>query len=238
MIRFSQLKTIARSPAHYQYALTHPTDPTPAMRIGTLTHGMVLGGPQPVVYEGERRGNAWKEFKAAHEGVEIVTVAEHDQARAIADAVLADRRVTELLEGTTKETRADRVMHGLHVCGTPDAFSDTIVLDLKTTADARPDAFAWQCRKMHYAVQVVFYGDLLGGRDRHLIVGVEAKGPHPVTILELTPEMVDRARRTYIGWIEQLQNCTLSGVWPGYSEAVLPLDAIESLELDFEEAAE
>lgn len=256
MLRFSTLKVIARSPAHYQHALTHPFQPTPAMRLGTLVHRLVLGGaepepsgPPPVVYDGQRRGKAWAEFRDAHPGVEIVTIAEHERALAekeeelahaqvIADAVLGDMRVQRLLEGTTKERRIVGRLHGRDVHGTPDAFSDDLVLDLKTTADARPEAFVWQARKLHYATQVTWYGDLLGGRKRHVLVAVETKAPYPVTVMQLTDALVDVSRRTYVGWIEQLQACELAGVWPGYSEAILPLDATETVDLDFSEAAE
>lgn len=237
-LRFSTLKTIARSPLHYQYALTHEFEPTPAMRLGTLVHRMVLGGPETIAYDGTRRGKDWEAFKAAHSDVEIVTVSERDSARAIADAVQRDMRVARLLEGTVKEQRITGRLHGREVQGTPDAYDDDTVIDLKTCADARPEAFSWQARKMHYGPQVTWYGDLLGSRKRHILIAVETKAPYPVTVMQLTPAMVDMGRRTYIGWIEMLQACELAGVWPGYSEAILPLDAVDSLDLDFEEAAE
>lgn len=244
-IRFSNLKHIARSPAHYLASLNTDFEPTAAMRTGTIVHAMVLGG-RLTVYEGERRGNAWKEFKAAHDGTTIVTAKEVEAARPVADAVLADRRVRELLEGTTREETVFWDHVGRACRGTPDAYRSDMVLDLKSTTDTRPDKFEWQCRRMAYTVQAVWYADGLrragkANPERHVIVGVEVKAPYPVTVFELTPRMVDEARRTYGGWMETLRVCEESDRFPAYSEAILPLDVIETeaeIEFDITEAAE
>jgi hypothetical protein len=85
-VSFSALKRIAQSPAHYLAGL-HGTYDSPAMRLGRLVHQMVLGGPPPLVWEGERRGNAWKSFRELHGAADIVTSSEVELATRIADAV-------------------------------------------------------------------------------------------------------------------------------------------------------
>lgn len=259
MLRFSALKHIARSPLHYQHALTTTFEPTPAMRLGTAVHQIVLGGasqeptkPKPVVYEGQRRGNAWKEFQAANPGVEIITIAEFEreleaieaeraQAQRIADAVLGDERVQRILDGAVCEQTIVTKLRGRPFRGTPDIRKPRAIWDLKTTTDARLEAFKWQARKMHYSVQTVVYGDLaraaeLADPDTYGLIAVETKAPFPVTVFQLTPQLVDVSRRTYIGWMETLANCEASGRFPGYSDAIESLDAVESVELDFTES--
>lgn len=257
-LRFSTLKHIARSPLHYQHALTTTFEPTPAMRLGTAVHQIVLGGtspeptkPKPVVYEGQRRGNAWKEFQAANPGVEIITIAEFEreleaieaeraQAQRIADAVLGDMRVQRILEGAVKEQRITTQLRGREFGGTPDVLKPSEVWDLKTTNDASLRNFVWDARRRHYFEQVTIYGDLaraakVADPTEYGLIAVETKAPYAVTVFRLGPSQVDASRRTYTSWMETLANCEASGRFPGYSDAIETIDAVESLELDFTE---
>lgn len=45
----SRLSLLRRSPAHMRYAIDHPSEPTPAMRLGTAAHLAIL---QPELFEG------------------------------------------------------------------------------------------------------------------------------------------------------------------------------------------
>lgn len=40
-VRFSQLKWMSRSPAHYRYYLEQPFEPTKAMRLGTAVDALL-----------------------------------------------------------------------------------------------------------------------------------------------------------------------------------------------------
>jgi hypothetical protein len=60
-VHFSRLKLMQLSPAHYRAAEDRDEE-TPAKRMGTLVHALVLGG-ELIVYDGERRGNAWRAFE-------------------------------------------------------------------------------------------------------------------------------------------------------------------------------
>ena len=185
-VRFSSLKHFSRSAAHYRAALTQPHRDTPAMRLGRLVDSYVFGGVQPVVYQGERRGNAWKDFVAQFEDFcgwcgatgecpitcprpvgaqqrspEIVTQAEADQARRCADSILGDVSAASVLQGS-RWTKIAWQFLGRDCVSHPDLLMDLFahyygITDLKTTTDAEPHHFVRHALKMQYHAQLAFY---------------------------------------------------------------------------------
>lgn len=239
-LHWSLLKLMAQSPAHVLYAATHEFDPTPHMRFGTLCHALTLGG-DVVVYEGERRGNAWKAFQAEHEGRFIVTSSEHAEARVIADAVLSDPVAAPLLAGR-HEVAWEANMFG-RPCGGRIDVAGPATVDLKTTNDASPFRFANACRRMAYHAQLAWYSDARRalGEDpgEAFIVGVETKPPYLVTVFRVTPRMLEEGRKLNRLWLERLEACERANEWPGYVQSALDLDVVEDVDLiiDGEEIA-
>ena len=70
-LRFSRLRWMARSAAHYRVAEELASKETPARRLGTATHALALGG-EILVYDGERKGNAWKAFEGLVRGEDFL----------------------------------------------------------------------------------------------------------------------------------------------------------------------
>lgn len=245
-IRYSHLRAIGRSPAHYRHACTGQREATPAMRTGTLVHGLVLGGGQTVVYDGERRGRAWSDFAAAHEGREIVTAAEVARAVPIADAVTADPVAGPLLraEEARREERLSWSMEGLACQGTPDYFNPAtgVLLDLKTCSDASPRAFGRHAWSYSYHAQLAWYAHALtlaGHTVREcLLVAVETSAPYGVSVHRLSPRLLEEGHRQWRAWWEQLRVCIAADQWPGYAEAVCELDMPAWMVEDDDDAAE
>ena len=239
-IRYSHLRAIARSPMHYRAAVEAPREQTPAMRMGTIVHGLVLGGGQTVVYDGERRGKAWADFASAHAGREIVTAAEVARAVPIVDAVMADPVAGPLLraEGARREETMAWSMDGLPCQGTPDSFDPTtgILLDLKTCADASPRKFSLHAWSYGYHAQLAWYAHALtlaGHTVREcLLVAVETSAPHGVTVHRLSPRALEEGTRAWRAWWEQLRICITADQWPGYAESICTLDVPAWLEED------
>lgn len=237
-VRFSSLKHMALSPAHYRYRLDHPFDSF-AMRLGRLTHTLALTPESPVVvFDGSRRGAAWKEFEKAHDGEEVYTAEEFETARAMADAVLADpvARAAMEDEAASVEQEVRWTLAGRNCGGRPDWFNAQRVLDLKSTTDAHPERFLRQVLRLGYHAQAAWYMEGIAAAGladprEATIVAVESKPPHAVTVFELAPSLLLAGRKLCRLWFEQLLVCERSGEWPGYSLCPVVLNAEEDLAL-------
>ena len=79
----------------------------------------------------------------------------------------------------------------------PDCFAGDIVLELKTTGDVSPRAFARTRRRFAYDVQAAHYVDavarMTGRRPRFAFVAVELAAPHYVWLHELSRAELARA---------------------------------------------
>lgn len=241
-LRFSWLKQIAKSPAHALYAMEHDIDDTPYLRLGRLVHSIVLGEFANPVWTGDRRGKEWLAFKAEHEGEDIVTEKEVDQAQAMALALAAHEEASKFLYGIREQTLTFQ-MAGRNCRATPDARHGAAahLSDLKSTTNASPHRFPWQALQLGYHAQLAFYKDACVAAGlpppRELaLVAVEVKPPHAVAVYVLTERAEDFGRRTYRLWMEQFLNCERSGVWPGYPMGTLdaPEEGVELVGVDGE----
>lgn len=236
-LHFSRLKLMSRSPAHYRVGFG---EPTPAMRFGTLVHTVLLGGDY-AVWEGDRRGNVWKDFEAKHEGRLIVTSKEYQAALQCAEAVRADRVAAPLLEGKHEQAWA-ATLYGRPCEGRIDIAGPRATVDLKTTSDASPWRFQRQCLALAYHAQLAWYQDARRalGEDpgEAYLIGVETKAPFAVTVLRITPRALDEGRRITRLWVERLEACELANEWPGYVQSAVDLDTSTDDEIVFRDGEE
>jgi hypothetical protein len=109
-LRYSVLKAMKESPAHARHLARRRSDgPSLAMRLGSGTHALLLGGKVQVssglssdyvsagvkainagegvrIYKGAvRRGKEWNKFLADNDGHTILTEKEHEQAQRVAE---------------------------------------------------------------------------------------------------------------------------------------------------------
>jgi hypothetical protein len=229
--RYSALKQFARSPLHYWHAMQDGFVSTRAMTLGSGGHAMLFGTPF-VVYEGQRRGNDWKAFQAEHVDTLILNEKEAAEARAMVDAVRGSALAMSVLFGPDMryEQRIDWTWNGRAYRSTPDAYSPTRIVDLKTTQDAEPGRVAWQSSKMHYHAQAALYREAIqathpGARieDCYLVV-VESKAPHPVTVLRFSDAALMAGLQSCIAWDRQRADCEERNAYPSYAQTVVPLD--------------
>lgn len=228
-LHFSMLKQFARSPAHFKAFVEEGFASSRAMGKGTLVHALVLGGDY-VLYEKDRRGNAWKEFAEANKGRFIVTQKELTEAQRIADAVMANPVAAPLLIGDP-EREWKATMHNRLCGGRIDVSGIGHTTDLKTTNDAEPFRFSKACLRMGFHAQLAWYQDARRalGEDpgEAWIVGVESKSPYAVTVLRVTERALEEGRKLTRLWIERLIGCELSDEWPGYVQSAIDLDIAE-----------
>jgi hypothetical protein len=231
-LRFSRLKLMGKSPAHY--AAYVPT-PTGAMETGTAADRLLLGGAV-IAYPGPvRRGKEYEAFAAKHPDACIVTQKEGALALGIAEAVNKCPDAMRLLKGVRQET-IYWDFNGRACRGTPDVRGDGFLTDLKTGETSDPRFFPFKVRRFAYHSQMSYYetGVALAGLPpvtQSYIVAVEQAPPHVVTVYRLTEQTIELGARLWRTWLEQLQVCEASNSFPPYSQSIVDLELFEDGEL-------
>lgn len=232
----SHLDRIARSPLHYRHYMSTPSVSTPAMMLGTALHCAVL---EPNLYVeqyavepefGDLRTKAAKEareeWRAVH-GHKIAIAA--DRAALIAgmrDALFADKDARLLLSGGAAEQTVLFDLDGTPCKARLDYYLPKFgaIIDLKSTLDASPHAFARSCASFRYHVQQAFYsqGAELAGLnvESFAFVAVESEPPHAVGVYELDLDAVMAGKALYERDLRTLNRCRASGEWPAYATGI------------------
>ncbi len=231
-LRFSRLKLMGKSPAHYA---AYEPQPTGAMETGTAADRLLLGG-KVLAYPGPvRRGKEYDAFAAANPDALIVTQKEGAVAYGIAEAVTACPDAMRLLTGARQDT-IYWDFNGRTCRGTPDVRGDGFLTDLKTGETSDPRFFPFKVRRFAYHAQMSFYetGVALAGLPpvtQSYIVAVEQAPPHVVTVYRLTENTIELGARLWRIWLEQLQVCEASGSFPPYSQSIVDLELFDDNEL-------
>lgn len=224
-VHFSTLKEMDRSPLHYRRAVDHGRADTTALRMGRVTHSLIL---TPEVADvavwsgGQRRGKAWEAFKAERADATIVTESEIANARAMRAAVERHPVARRLLAGGDAEVTVEWVdertllpcrarVDYLHELGS--------VVEVKTTKAAHPLAFSRASARYLYHAQLAFYVDGLRACGVDVayvrVIAIESAPPHDVCVYTVGEEVLDVGRRKVDGWLARVAECTASGRWPG-----------------------
>lgn len=242
-VNWSTLKHMARSPAHYHHRLTAKHEDTDAMKRGRVTHLAVFEPEryreETIVWDcGARKGKDWEQFVARNRGLEILTEGMHEAALAIAKAARADAVAAPYLTGGKGEQTLLWTYVELPLGATP-GFSveckgrvDFIanlgaIVDLKTCADASPDAFGRQVANLDYHAQAALYVDgyraATGVQLPYVVVAVEAVEPYVVQVYRVPDDVLALGRERYRALLSRLQMCRETSTWPGYAGAPLDL---------------
>lgn len=247
----SGAKRLLVTPYHY-HALTGertapPKAPTPGMVNGTLVHCLVLepdefGTRYTVSPEGvDPRSKAWREYcaQAVAAGLDVITPAMYERAKAQAEALRAVPEVAELLnaEGFTAEQSVywrDEA-HGLLLKCRPDGRAPVlhgagnVLLDVKTCTDASDEGFASAAAKFGYYMQDPWYCEGVEAATGLPVLGmvfgvVENEYPYAARAVMLSDEArregreaAARARSTYAA-------CITRDEWPAYPPGIAVID--------------
>ena len=237
----SGAKVLTRSPAHYRHHRDHPPAETPALRIGKAVHSLALEGRaayeaafavEPKADGRTKEGKAIKAaFAESAEGKTIITASEAELVESMAGAILAHPLAPALLADGTPELSMlwDDPETGCPCKGRMDLarLEAGAILDLKTTLDASPAAFARSVVSFGYATQAGAYmsGAVVLGADvtDFIIVAVEKSAPFAVGIYRLPDAALELGRRRWREACALYVQCLESGRWPGYPETITEL---------------
>lgn len=231
----SGARTLATScPARYLYEREHGRPDTPAFEFGRAYHSMVLGSGPPVIEINAKTRGTIAETRARAAGqIPLITkdyqraegMLRELRAHPIAGPLFArpgraEQTFVAHITGVICRVRVDW-MPDVPVGGRP------ILVDLKTTANAEPAAFAKSMANYGYHQQGAFYTDAVAealGLDtppRFVLVAQEKDPPHLITIAEPDDEALAWGRELNRHALHTYARCTTVGEWPGY-EAQLP----------------
>jgi hypothetical protein len=237
-VRFSTLKWMAESPAHYR---ANVRTEARHLELGSATDALLLGTSEVIAYQGkQRRGKDWEEFKAMNAGRLIVTKKEMALAEGMRDSVLACPDAVRLLKGRHQEEIFWKYLGRDCVSHLDCASEDGVyVTELKTAQTSNPSKFRWQAFKFAYHAQLAFYRLAkeyqTGTKPRAAyIVVVGSKAPHITVVMKVTEHALELGERLVRTWFETLLNCENANEWPGYAQSIVDLDAPDDVEMDFD----
>ncbi|MFJ6615425.1 PD-(D/E)XK nuclease-like domain-containing protein [Streptomyces sp. NPDC091289] len=226
-------------PARFRYEQDHPRPRKAVWDFGTAAHRVVLGdGPDLVAIE----ANDWRTKAAREERIEVeaaggvaLLAAEYDQVHAMADAIRRHPVASALFApGSGRpevsvfwdDERSD-VRRRARFDWLPDPRTGRLIIpDYKTCRSAEPGALAKAVHEYGYHQQADWYRSAalaaqLGGEDTAFVfVCQEKTAPYLITVFE--PDMpayriaAAKNRRAITTFAE----CTETGYWPGYSDAI------------------
>jgi exodeoxyribonuclease VIII len=236
----SMLRAFARSALHAHEWLIRPPDQSDAQALGSAAHCAIL---EPERFEAsyvaapkiDKRFKAgkleWAEFQGRYPNHEIVTQDEYDSCLRMRDAVYAHPTARELLSGPGKNEHGALWQDpdtGLMVKCRPDRIAALagwpVVVDLKTTRDARRTSFAKDIHYFQYHEQAALYLDGLDVLSPHprkfVFIALEKEPPYAVAVYELDDEAIVLGRDEYKAHLNTYGECVRSGIWPGYGDGM------------------
>ena len=230
----SALMEFKKSPYHYEqkYLIeSEPKEPTTAMVMGNLIHTLTL---EPDLFADEfvlmpkfdRRTNvgklAYNAFQSTMCGRIAITDEDYTKALAIAKAVREHELGSQLLNNVDVEKSIyfTHKQTGIQCKCRPDAMSGSIVIDLKTTADASFRAFQSSAFKYGYYLQAAMIKqglDSLGlSLESFVFIAAEKELPYAVGIYTLDEEAILWGENQFNEIMFNYASCLEKNKWPGY----------------------
>lgn len=248
----SQLKEVLRSPAHYfaKYLADdrEPNETTPNMHLGSAVHVLFL---EPDVFDREvvvapecnrrtKDGKAeWEAFCEDAKGRIVLTADQLKDAQRMATSLRAHPFNRIVMEGKghreasifyrdLESGLACRVRPDYHIAPCAD-WPNGLILDLKTTDDARPSAFARTIANFGYHTSAAMYCDgfrshyQTEGRPEFLWLVIERNRPYACAAYQATDETLFIGHAKKREALELIAHCQRMGQWPSYSPLVEPI---------------
>ena len=233
-ISASQLKEICKSPFHYWKRYVDPdrspSEPTAAMRLGSLVHCAVLEPNELLQRYAVGPDRRTKEGKATAErmiadGIEPVSASDFEQALSMAAAVRSHPTAGLLLANGQAEQSFwwDDIATGLRCKCRPDWFDGELIVDLKSCVDASAAGFGKAVAAFHYQLQAAHY---LAGTlaKRFIFVAVEKNYPFGIGVYELDAEALIHGSIARHNALQRIQDCRAIGEWGhGYTDGIQTL---------------
>lgn len=232
----TDLKHIAKNPAHFRYWKDHPQEDTPALLFGRAVHKYALEVDDfftefTVAPNVDRRTKAGKEeyalFTEPSKGKGVITSDDFEKIKEMREVLYDTPFVKQLLSGKKELSYfMEDAETGLIIKCRPDCqtqIGDThILIDYKSCTDASNDAFMRDAIKLMYDLQMAFYKDILdeltGYEHNVIFIAQEKTAPYCVNVLEANEYFLRSGRDMYRTMLNTYKECVDSGNWYGYMQ--------------------
>jgi hypothetical protein len=226
----SGIKTLLKAPSLFRWERDNPRDETDSMRLGTVTHELLLGaGPGFIVLPPYTRSKADQEAKketiaaAVAAGKAYVTEEQFEHAENAVKAVRADRDAARLLDSAWQpEVSAyapDEETGVWRRCRFDILRDDNLAIDVKTARAARAWEFSKACHEFGYYISAPYYSDIAADLGRPLtdyaFLVVEPKPPYLVAVYRLEERALELGREHYRRGLQRYRDCMETNRWPG-----------------------
>ena len=239
------------TPAHFRHYIDHGQAPKAAYDLGHAVHREILGEGADIAVPSDGDDVPFEEWRTKEAKAEVARIRAAGQVPVKADAMDRVRAMTTAVRehetagplmdrGRVPDAQAELSMWwqdpGTGVwCRsrfdllTRDADGRLIGVDVKSTDDASPYAFAKSVGSYRYDQQAAHYlagcavldpGTPVG----FVFVAVEKEPPYGVGLYELRDDDLAAAHERNGRALRVYAECVASGVWPSYSVEVEPLD--------------
>lgn len=227
------LNNYLRSAAHAQYE-KEQAEVDKEVRFGSLVHSALLEPTEfqryQVIPKCDRRTKEGKAIYADFlstlpDGAKIVTKDDYEKALNIRNSLCSHPTYSSLL---SKKGFAELsgIYHDYKI--RPDyRYESEVIIDIKTTADARLQNFDRQILQYGYDLQAAFYLDvanMICGKKEYrtfIWVVIEAEPPHCVAFYEVSNEWLELGREKYKKALEIYFEARQKGVYRGYSNEII-----------------
>ncbi|MEI2781272.1 MAG: PD-(D/E)XK nuclease-like domain-containing protein [Candidatus Competibacter sp.] len=229
-------------------------EPTAALRLGTLVHGLALTPRQFerefIVANYERRSVAGKTRYIAlqQSGLTVVKPAELDQARAIVAALQADAEARKLLRHGKKERTIIQPRQAglLPLKARIDVHDESKrqVVELKTTWNLA--AAQATMERYRYPLSAAFYRELVRGQGVAFVF-VQTTPPHDVAVIPMERQQLQAGRDQWETALARFDDCWRRNDWPEAEPAtpdddplmipIIPVPALRRVEIPVGELA-
>jgi hypothetical protein len=130
---------------------------------------------------------------------------------------------SELLQGK-KELTILSELQQTKVKARLDCLIDGIIVDVKTTEDASPEAFSRTIYNYEYHQQAAFYLDAANACGlevgQFIFIAVEKKPPYAIGIYQLDADAITEGRALYRKALKAYETAEAFDYWPGYSTLI------------------
>lgn len=234
----SDLSLILRSPAHFR--AKEERKETPALILGSAIHVAVF---QPDEFSkryavkpefmsfSTTLGKAWRDN---HQGKVILSWDDAATCEGIRKAVRAHPIAADLLSdgeaeitGYFRDSEYPEILQKLRIDWLNK--KQGVLIDLKSTEDARLFPFMRDAYKHDYTLQSAHY--LFGisqitriTHEKFIFIAAEKAPPFAVQIYEATPDFITAGLLQRAKALAIYNECMKKNQWPAYSMEVLPLD--------------